>query len=61
MGGGGLETNRLTNGEAENGLHKQVSPASAALANSLSDANDAVADPHVVCVCCICEVFVVAS
>ncbi|QCD79017.1 hypothetical protein DEO72_LG1g2654 [Vigna unguiculata] len=47
MGGGGLETNRLTNGEAENGLHKQVSPASAALANSLSDANDAVADPHV--------------
>ncbi|CAJ1944360.1 unnamed protein product [Sphenostylis stenocarpa] len=47
MGSGALETNRLANGEAENSLHKQVSQAPAALDNSLSHANDAVADPDV--------------
>lgn len=66
MGGGALETNCLTNGETESSLHRQFSPAPAALDNSLSDANDAVADHDVVCVFCIvypylCEVFVVAS
>jgi len=39
MGSGALETNE----EAENSLHKQAS--------QVSDANDAVADPDVVCVC----------
>ncbi|ESW27132.1 hypothetical protein PHAVU_003G176700 [Phaseolus vulgaris] len=47
MGSGARETNRLTNGEAENSLHKQVSPAPAALDNSLSDASNAVTDPDV--------------
>jgi len=66
MGSGARETNRLTNGEAENSLHKQVSPAPAALDNSLSDASNAVTDPDVVCVCSIVyqyfyEVFVIAS
>jgi len=62
MGSGALETNRFTNGEAENGVHKQVSPAPAALDNSLSDANNGVTDPDVVCVCSIVyQVFVIAS
>ncbi|WVZ11893.1 hypothetical protein V8G54_016423 [Vigna mungo] len=47
MGGGALETNCLTNGETESSLHRQFSPAPAALDNSLSDANDAVADHDV--------------
>ncbi|KOM33099.1 hypothetical protein LR48_Vigan01g265500 [Vigna angularis] len=47
MGGGALETNGLTNGETENSLHRQFSPAHAALDNSLSHASDAVADHDV--------------
>ncbi|XP_027329576.1 histone deacetylase 15 isoform X1 [Abrus precatorius] len=45
MGTGALETNRLTNGEAENSLHKQADRASPR-EDLLSDGNDAVSDPE---------------